>query len=197
MISSYTFFIIQDSGKKKDKIITEDGRIIISEIEDENMEQYIEKCVLTISIPKEIYPEEKRVAISPIVAKKLVKLGFLVKIETRAGELAGFTDLAYKKAGCEIVNTAYELWDQADILIKIRAPMENSSMKGFHEADVLNKNARLLVSYIYPAKNIELLEKLYHQRPSLVVFALDCTPRITRAQKLDTLSSTANLIGYR
>ena len=161
------------------------------------MYQYIQKCVLTISVPKEFHQDERRVAISPIVAKKLVKIGFRVRVESQAGETAGYTDLAYKKSGCDIVNTAYELWNKADILIKIRPPMENPNMKGFHEADVLNKNAKLLVSYMYPATNKEILEKLYHQRPNLVVFALDCIPKNPRAQKLDTLSSTANIVGYR
>ncbi len=117
-----------------------------------------------------------------------------MKVETRAGEAAGFSDESYKRVGCSITSTK-DIWENSEIVVKVRAPEYNSSL-GYHEADSLS-NTKLLISYIYPGQNPELLNQIVNQKPNLTVFALDCTPRITRAQKLDTLSSMANLAGYR
>lgn len=122
------------------------------------------------------------------------RIGFNVRVETKAGEAAGFTDEAYKKVGCTIAGTQ-DIWENSEIIVKVRAPEYNNNL-GYDEADALS-NTKLLISYIYPGQHPELLNKLVNNKPNLTVFALDCTPRITRAQKLDTLSSMANLAGYR
>lgn len=95
--------------------------------------------------------------------------------------------------GASIVSCK-EVWENSEIVLKVRAPNENQKL-GYHEAEAL-QNSKLLISYIYPVQNKELLETLL-QRNGLTVFALDCVPRITRAQKLDTLSSMTNVAGYR
>ena len=120
-------------------------------------------------------------------------MGFGVKVEQYAGDSAGFMDDAYKKAGASIVSTQ-EIWENTEIIVKVRPPIENFLL-GYHEADAL-QNTKLLISYVYPDQNKPLVDKLL-EHSELTVFAHDCVPRITRAQKLDTLSSGANLAGYR
>lgn len=178
--------------KAKEEDLKVDAQDNVSVIED--MSSYLSKCRRDISVPREVYESEKRVAITPDIAKKLIKIGFRVNVETSAGEGAGYNDEDYRRAGCSIVSTR-AVWENSDIIIKIRAPAENSRL-GYHEAESL-QTTKLLISYIYPAQNPNLLNKLATNRPDLTVLALDMTPRITRAQKLDTLSSTANLAGYR
>jgi NAD(P) transhydrogenase subunit alpha len=140
-----------------------------------------------IGVPKEIYEGEARVAATPDTAKKLQKLGFEVLIESGAGANADFPDEAYEKADCRIVPDAKTLWNQADIILKVRQPSET-------EAGMLSKG-KTLVSFIYPAQNKELLEKM--AKTGANVLAMDAVPRISRAQKMDALSSMANIAGYR
>ena len=165
----------------------------VKEVE-EDMTPYLAKCSKIIGIPKEVQSGERRVAITPAVAKKLIKLGFKVKIEASAGEGSGFMDKDYEKVGVQVVSVQ-DLWDNSEIIVKVKAPAQNSKL-GRHEADAL-KSTELLISYLYPAFNAELLQKLTQNKPDLSVLALDCTPRISRAQKLDTLSSQTGLAGYR
>lgn len=174
----------------------EEVKIDVAETKEveEDMRPYLEKCKKEVGVPKEVHEGEKRVAITPTIARRFIKLGFRVKVETGAGEGAGFSDGDYENAGCDIVGTN-DLWDNTEIIVKVRAPEQNKGLKR-HEADSL-KNTQLLISYLYPAQNNELLHQLAENKPHLSAFALDCTPRISRAQKLDTLSSTANLAGYR
>lgn len=140
-----------------------------------------------IGVPKEIYKGECRVAATPDTAKKLQKLGFQVLIESGAGENANFSDEAYEKADCRVIKNAKSLWKEADIILKVRQPSEN-------ETDLLSEN-QMLISFIYPAQNKELLEKLAARKAT--VLAMDAIPRISRAQKMDALSSMANIAGYR
>ncbi|WP_309242618.1 Re/Si-specific NAD(P)(+) transhydrogenase subunit alpha [Limnofasciculus baicalensis] len=150
------------------------------------------KTAMKIGIPKEIYPGECRAAATPNTAKALQKLGFEVLIESGAGEKANFSDYLYKDAECQIVPDAETLWSSADIILKVRAPQMHPT--GKHEVDLLSEGGTL-ISFIWPAQNPELLEKLAARKAT--VLAMDAVPRISRAQKLDALSSMANIAGYR
>lgn len=140
-----------------------------------------------IGIPKETFEGEMRVAATPDTAQKLQKLGFEVLIETGAGENANFSDELYRQADCEIVPDAKTLWKQADVILKVRQPSDE-------EVKLLSKD-KTLISFIYPSQNKELIEKL--AKTGANVLAMDMIPRISRAQKMDALSSMANIAGYR
>ena len=148
---------------------------------------------LVIAVPKEILPGECRVAATPETAKVLAKMGFQISIESGAGISSGFTDDVYQAAGCDIVSDTTELWRKADIVLKVRPPAMNDAV-GCHEAELLPEG-KTLISFIWPAQQEELLEKL-NQRQATVI-GMDAVPRISRAQKLDALSSMANIAGYR
>ena len=143
--------------------------------------------IMQIGIPNEIYEGECRVATTPEVAQHLRKLGFSVAVEQGAGESASFTDEAYRDAGVEIVDGAAELWSSSDIIFMVRAPEPV-------EVGMLNPD-KILVSFIWPAQNEELMGEL--AATGATVLAMDSVPRISRAQKLDALSSMANIAGYR
>ncbi len=140
-----------------------------------------------IGIPKEIYPNECRVAATPNTVKKLQKLGFEILVESNAGAAANFTDLSYQEADCQIVDDTASLWSQADIILKVRAPEDS-------EIEVMPEG-KTIISFIWPAQNEELLNKLASRNAT--VLAMDAVPRISRAQKMDALSSMANIAGYR
>jgi NAD(P) transhydrogenase subunit alpha len=140
-----------------------------------------------IGVPKETFPGEKRVATVPEVVEKLLKLGFSVVVESGAGADASISDDAYRAAGATIAPDAAGVWSQADILFKVRAPNKD-------EASRL-RAGQTLISFIWPAQNAELMQQLADQK--CTVMAMDSVPRISRAQKLDALSSMANIGGYR
>lgn len=142
---------------------------------------------MKIGIPKEIYSGERRVATTPEVTGQLLKLGFSVSVESGAGAAANYTDDAYQAAGAEIVSDVKSLWSNADIILKVRAP-DNNEIELLHEGQTL-------ISFIWPAQNKELMDKLAAKK--VTVLAMDSVPRISRAQKLDALSSMANIAGYR
>jgi len=142
---------------------------------------------MKIGVPKEVYPGERRVATTPDVAAQLIKLGFDVAVESGAGSAANFSDDAYKEAGCDVVDSAKDLWAGSDVILKVRAPEKD-------EAARLRAN-QTLISFLWPAQNPELLEKL--TKSGATVMAMDSIPRISRAQKMDALSSMANIAGYR
>ena len=141
----------------------------------------------TIGVPREIFAGEKRVATVPEVVAKLIKLGFAVSVESGAGDAANISDDAYRTAGATIISGAANLWAAADIIFKVRAPTTD-------EVGLLREGGTL-VSFIWPAQNPELLQKLAARKAT--VLAMDSVPRISRAQKLDALSSMANIGGYR
>ena len=141
----------------------------------------------TIGIPREIFPGEKRVATVPEVVVKLIKLGFRVSVESGAGEAANVNDDAYRASGATIIEGAANLWSAADIIFKVRAPTSDEVL--------LMREGTTLVSFIWPAQNPELLQQLAARK--VTVMAMDSVPRISRAQKLDALSSMANIGGYR
>jgi NAD(P) transhydrogenase subunit alpha len=132
------------------------------------------------------------VAVTPQVAEQLKKLGFTVAVEAGAGAEANFPDDAYREAGVEIVEDARRLWAESDIVLKVRPP-EIHPYCG-DEAYLLREGGAL-IGFIWPAQHPELLEKLAEKKAT--VLAMDCIPRISRAQKMDALSSMANCAGYR
>jgi len=142
---------------------------------------------MKIGVPKEIFAGERRVATTPEVAVQLQKLGFDVLVETGAGAESSFSDDAYRAAGCEVIGNAEDLWSQADIILKVRGPEDAEAAR--------LKDGKTLISFVWPAQNPDLLEKLTGSKAT--VLAMDSVPRISRAQKADALSSMANIAGYR
>ena len=147
---------------------------------------------MKVGIAREIRLGERRVAATPDTTRRLVKLGFDVSIETEAGGGASFPDADYQAAGATIVDKA-ELWSRSEIVLKVQPPEMDQALQK-HEADLLNEDA-VLISFIWPAKNPDLVERLRARKAT--VFAMDQVPRITRAQKMDALSSMSNIAGYR
>ncbi len=140
-----------------------------------------------IGVPRETFAGEKRVASVPEMVEKLIKLGFSVKVQSGAGDAANFSDDTYRAAGAEIIGDAAALWAGSDIVFKVRGP-------GVEEIGLLREGGTL-VCFIWPAQNPELMQQLAARRAT--VLAMDSVPRISRAQKLDALSSMANIAGYR
>ena len=147
---------------------------------------------MKVGIAKEIRPGERRVAATPDTTRRLVKLGFEICIESGAGAGASFPDAEFEAAGARIVDAA-ELWSGSDLVLKVQPPEMNTTLQK-HEADLVREGS-VLVSFIWPAKNQELVERLRARKIS--VFAMDQVPRISRAQKMDALSSMSNIAGYR
>ncbi|MEJ1297494.1 MAG: Re/Si-specific NAD(P)(+) transhydrogenase subunit alpha [Candidatus Sedimenticola sp. (ex Thyasira tokunagai)] len=148
---------------------------------------------MKIGVPKEVHDGECRVAMTPETAEQIQKLGFSVALESGAGEKAHFTDEAYREAGVEIVEDVKALWADSDIVMKVRAPECHPAL-GIDESELLREGGNL-ISFIWPAQNEELLERLKARKATIM--AMDSVPRISRAQKLDALSSMANIAGYR
>lgn len=148
---------------------------------------------MKIAIPKEIKAGEKRVATTPEAAQHLIKLGYTVQIESSAGNHAKYRDEDYQAVGVEVITDTRELWSNADIILKVRAPEFNESL-GINEVDLL-KEGQTLICFIWPAQNAELLETLAAKKVNTL--AMDMVPRISRAQKMDALSSMSNIAGYR
>jgi H+-translocating NAD(P) transhydrogenase subunit alpha len=148
---------------------------------------------LIIGIPKEIYPGERRVAATPATIQRLRKMGLAVQVEAGAGESAHFTDAAYEESGATIVPEAARVWATADIVLKVRPPMTVAGTD-YNEALMLKEGA-MFVGFVWPAQNRQLLDDFVARRASAL--AMDCVPRITRAQKMDALSAMGNLAGYR
>ncbi|MDP2902943.1 MAG: Re/Si-specific NAD(P)(+) transhydrogenase subunit alpha [Methylovulum sp.] len=148
---------------------------------------------MKIGIPKEIHLGEKRVATTPDAAAQLIKLGFSVAIESGAGVGANISDAAYQAVGVEVLPDAKTLWQQADIVMKVRAPQRRPRL-GIDELEFMSEGT-CLISFIWPAQNAALMQKLAEKQ--MTVLAMDSVPRMSRAQKMDALSSMANIAGYR
>ncbi|MEP1092121.1 MAG: Re/Si-specific NAD(P)(+) transhydrogenase subunit alpha [Rhizobiaceae bacterium] len=140
-----------------------------------------------IGTPKESTKGENRVAMTPQSVGELQKLGFECIIQAGAGKAARFADGEYKDAGASVVKTAAELWKQADVVAKVRPPSAAESKK--------MRKGQTVISFVYPAENQKLLDTA--KETGSTVVAMDMVPRISRAQKMDALSSTANIAGYR
>lgn len=142
---------------------------------------------MKIGTPRENYDGENRVGMTPESALQLQKLGYECLIEKGAGAAAGFSDASYEAAGVEVVKTAASLWKQADIVAKVRQPNEA-------ELKRLTKG-KTLISFFNPAGNEEGMEAAKAKGANVI--AMEMVPRISRAQKMDALSSMANIAGYR
>ena len=142
---------------------------------------------MLIGCPKETAADEKRVALTPDSALQLQKLGYDCMVEAGAGIAAGFNDAAYDKAGVKIAKNAAALFKAADIVIKVIPPTAA-------ETKHLRKD-QTLISFFYPAQNTKQMEALAKNGTNVI--AMDMVPRISRAQKMDALSSMANIAGYR
>ena len=148
---------------------------------------------MKIGIPKEIHHNERRVSCTPTEVKKIIALGYDVMVEKSAGLAAGYRDLDYQSAGAATVNDTPELWQEADLICKVRPPQQHPSC-GCHEADWLTAN-KILLGFIWPSQNTALMQQL--ERSQATVLAMDSIPRISRAQKMDALSSMSHIAGYR
>uniref|UniRef100_A0A8L0DTY0 proton-translocating NAD(P)(+) transhydrogenase n=1 Tax=Oncorhynchus mykiss TaxID=8022 RepID=A0A8L0DTY0_ONCMY len=146
---------------------------------------------LVVGVPKEIFKNERRVAVSPAGVELLVKQGFNVQVESGAGDHAKFSDQMYINAGASITDTNGAFG--SDLVLKVRAPVLNEAT-GKHESELL-KPKSTLVSFIYPAQNPDLMEMLAQSQTT--VLAMDQVPRVTIAQGYDALSSMANIAGYK
>ncbi|KAK1760133.1 PNTB-domain-containing protein [Echria macrotheca] len=143
---------------------------------------------LTVGVPRETYPNERRVALTPQNVALLLKKGFAkVLVERGAGAQADFLDEAYEKAGANLVDSAAGVWGASDIVLKVRGP-------SVAETDGV-KEGQTIISFLQPAQNKELVEKLAARKATS--FAMDMIPRISRAQVFDALSSMANIAGYK
>lgn len=142
---------------------------------------------MIVSIPKEIFPGENRVACVPDVASKLIKAGYEVQIEKNAGISAGFKDEQFEKAGAKIIENADQLYSNADVVFKVQKPSETEFKK--------IKKGTLLISFIYALHYPELARTCAQNGIDLI--AMEMVPRTTLAQKMDALSSQANLAGYK
>lgn len=147
---------------------------------------------MIIAIPKELLPGENRVACVPDVASKLIKSGFEIIVEKNAGLSAGFRDDQYIKAGAKIANTVEELYTNADIIFKVQRPTNHPT--GKHEIDLYKKGS-LLISLAYVLHYPEVAKKCAENGIDFI--AMDMIPRTTLAQKMDALSSQANIAGYK
>ena len=141
-----------------------------------------------IGVPKEIFPGEKRVASVPEAVTKLVKLGFAVVVEHGAGDLADLSDEAYIEAGASIAPSAAALWSGTDIVLKVRAPTADEV--------ALMHEGQTLIGFLWPAQNPELMQQLAAKK--VTALSIDALPRtLSRAQKMDALTSMAGVSGYR
>ena len=139
---------------------------------------------MKVGIPSEIFPNELRVAATPKTVKRLQKQGFEVYIQHNAGVKANFSDKEFEEAGAKISDTAAEIYGQSDVVLKVKEP-------SMEEVEMMREGL-VLLSYLWPAQNQPLLQKLADKKVNAI--AMDAIPRISRAQKMDVLSF---LRGYR
>ena len=142
---------------------------------------------MKVAIPKETATGEHRVGATPKTVKRLLKQGFEVLVESGAGSEANYSNDEYEQAGASILPSSKEVFNQGDIILKVQ-PISEIELGMMHEGQVM-------LSYLYPATNQELLEKIAAKGVNAI--AMDAIPRISRAQKMDVLSSMANIAGYR
>ncbi|NQY10925.1 MAG: Re/Si-specific NAD(P)(+) transhydrogenase subunit alpha [Flavobacteriales bacterium] len=142
---------------------------------------------MKVAIPTEVSPKELKVAATPKTVKRLIKQGFEVSIQKDAGVRANFTDAEFEEAGASIVQSAADIYGKSDIVLKVKEPT-------FDEIELM-KEGLVMLSYLWPAQNPDLLDKLAAKKVNAI--AMDSIPRISRAQKMDVLSSMANIAGYR
>ncbi len=153
---------------------------------------------MNIGIPAEVHENERRVACTPAEVAHLRALGHAVLVERGAGFAAGFIDADYQRAGAVIIDESRELWAQSQLICKVRPPEFHRKL-GVHEATLLGREksaaGKILISFFWPAQRRELLAQLAEL--GVTTLAMDTLPRISRAQKMDALSSMAHVAGYR
>jgi len=143
---------------------------------------------MKVGIPREIFAGERRVAATPETARRLIqKLGFEVIVQSGAGDLASFPDHLYRDVGCEIAADAGEVWRAADIVLKVRGPQESEIQQ--------MRAGQTLIGFLAPAQHAQRLQQI--AATGATALSIDAVPRISRAQKMDALSSMANIAGYR
>jgi len=148
---------------------------------------------MKVAVPREIVEGERRVALAPESCRKLVKAGMQVAVEAGAGEAAFLPDDEYRQAGATIENEVAGLLGSADFVLKVQPPAQHP--RAFrHEVDLLREGAMLLTTLL-PTRNLDAVQRLAARR--ITSFSTDCIPRTTRAQSMDTLSSMANIAGYK
>jgi len=148
---------------------------------------------MRIGVPNEVHPGENRVAVTPEVIRQLSKLGFSLVVESGAGVAANIADNDFAQAGADIVAGTRELWSDSDIILKVRAPEAHPELQ-LHEQDLL-REGHVLIGFLWPAQNPEQLQS--YSGSGITALSMDSIPRISRAQKMDALSSMANIAGYR
>ncbi|ALF55916.1 NAD(P) transhydrogenase subunit alpha [Nostoc piscinale CENA21] len=147
---------------------------------------------MRIAVAKEIEVCERRVALNPETVARLVKQGLEVWIEKGAGERSFFSDAAYQAAGAEIISDTAQLWNQADVLLKVSPPQERED--GRSEIDLLREGS-VLISFLNPLGNPVVAQQLANRK--VTALSMELIPRTTRAQSMDALSSQASLAGYK
>ena len=148
---------------------------------------------MKLAVPRECRPGERRVAITPDNVARLTKMGFTVAVEHNAGAAASFGDDDYQAAGAEVIADTRALWQAGDIVLKVQPPSMHPDL-GVHEAELLRERGTV-ISFLHPAKNTDIVSALAARKATAI--AMDQIPRISRAQKMDALSSMANIAGYR
>lgn len=148
---------------------------------------------MKVAVPVEIAPDERRVALVPDAVTTLMESGMEVLVESGAGRGALFPDPAYMDAGASIVPDTVELYEAADVVLKVQHPLMNDEV-GRHEADLMREGA-LLIAFLRPSTNVELVERLARNR--ITGFSMDAIPRTARAQSMDALTSMASIAGYK
>ena len=148
---------------------------------------------MKIGIPREIQDNERRVACTPDETRKLIKLGHEVLVEANAGQAAGFSDREFAEAGASVIDDTTDLWQRAELICKVRAPQMHAGL-GKHETDLLDEG-KILIAMLAPAQSEALLNGIAGR--GATAMAMEAIPRISRAQKMDVLSSMANIAGYR
>lgn len=150
---------------------------------------------MTVGIPKEIMKGEARVAATPETVRKFVESGASVLVESGAGENAFYSDELYKEAGAQLIDNAQELFDKADLILKVKEPLFNEKLQK-HEVDMMHEGQHL-ITFIHPASpvNHEMVRKLAQNK--IVSMTLDSIPRISRAQNMDALTSMSTCAGYK
>jgi len=150
---------------------------------------------MQIGIPKEILHEEKRVAATPETVTKYIDMGFSVAVESSAGIGIGKSDQEYEGAGAVVTSDTETLFAESDIILKVKQPVYNETVEK-HEANML-RDGSTLITFLHPAAhgNHDMVKKLRDK--NITALTMDGIPRISRAQRMDALSSMSTVTGYK
>ncbi|MBC2709932.1 MAG: NAD(P)(+) transhydrogenase (Re/Si-specific) subunit alpha, partial [Desulfosarcina sp.] len=150
---------------------------------------------MRIGIPKEILPEEKRVAATPETVTKYTNMGFSVAVESTAGEGIGKSDQEYEDAGATVIYDVETLFAESDIILKVKQPVYNETVEK-HEVNML-RDGSTLITFLHPAapESHDMVKRLRDK--NITALTMDGIPRISRAQRMDALSSMSTVTGYK